>query len=145
MLANGFEEVYHLKGGILKYLETQPVEESMWRGGCFVFDERVAVGHKLEPLDFLLCHACRHPLAPDDRLDETYELGVQCKYCINERSEKERSRARERQKQMKLAERHGIAHLGDRAAIDAARINEEKKQIRAESRASSRLKTNKKQ
>ena len=134
MLAHGFDEVYHLQGGILRYLETQPAEKSMWRGGCFVFDERVAVGADLAPLDYLLCHSCRHPLSPADREDPDYELGVQCKYCVNERSDKERSRARERQKQMRLAEEAGIAHLGDQASVDAARQAEIKKRSREVSR-----------
>lgn len=136
MLAEGFNEVYHLKGGILKYLEEQPEETSLWEGGCFVFDDRVAVGHDLEPLDYLLCHACRQPLAPEDRAHPDYELGVQCGYCVNTRSEAERARARERQKQMQLAREKGVAHLGDAAAEDAklmrARKREEKERQRQE-------------
>lgn len=130
MLAHGFEEVYHLKGGILKYLEECSSEESLWDGGCFVFDERVAVGHDLEPLDYLLCHACRQPLSVEDRAHEDYELGVQCPYCINVRTEKERARARERQKQMVLAQKTGIAHLGDQANEDAAQMALKKKELR---------------
>lgn len=128
MLAHGFEEVYHLKGGILRYLEEQPQEESLWQGGCFVFDDRVAVGHDLKPQDYLLCHACRQPLSPEDRAHPDYELGVQCSYCVNERSEAERERARERQKQMSLAREKGVAHLGDQAALDAEARRAEKKQ-----------------
>ncbi len=128
MLAHGFEQVYHLKGGILKYLEEQPEDESLWEGGCFVFDERVAVGHDLERQDFVLCHACRQPLGPGDRDRPEYELGVQCHHCVGERSEQERARARERQKQMELANATGVAHLGDEAAIDAQRQRELKKE-----------------
>jgi len=130
MLAHGFEEVFHLKGGILRYLEEQPEEESLWEGGCFVFDERVAVGHDLVPQDYLLCHACRQPLAPEDRAHPDYELGVQCPYCKNERTDKERERARERQKQMQLAKEKGLAHLGDAAAVDAQKMRERKKEIK---------------
>lgn len=128
MIAQGFEEVFHLKGGILKYLEEQPAESSLWEGGCFVFDERVAVGHDLVPLDFLLCHACRQPLARKDREHPDYELGVQCAYCKDQRSEVERARARERQKQMQLANERGVSHLGDEAAVDAERLRFMKKQ-----------------
>lgn len=121
MMAHGFEEVYHLKGGILRYLEEQPAEESLWEGGCFVFDERVAVGHDLVPQDFLLCHACRQPLSVEDREHADYELGVQCSYCVNAKSDEERARARERQKQMVLAAEKGLAHLGDEATVAAER------------------------
>lgn len=141
MLAHGFEEVYHLKGGILRYLEEQPEEDSLWEGGCFVFDDRVAVGHDLKPQDFLLCHACRQPLSPEDRAHPDYELGVQCAYCVNERSEAERNRARERQKQMQLAKEQGVAHLGDQAAIDADNRRKTKKQIKEEQRAATTLMT----
>ena len=135
MLAHGFEEVYHLKGGILRYLEEKPEDESLWEGGCFVFDDRVAVGHDLVPLDFLLCHACRQPLAPEDREHPDYELGVQCAYCVNERTDKERERARERQKQMELARAQGVAHLGDAAASDAQKLREKKKEEKDQQRA----------
>lgn len=130
MLAHGFETVYHLKGGILKYLEEQAEEDSLWEGGCFVFDDRVAVGHDLKPLDYLLCHACRQPLSVEDRAHPDYELGVQCPYCVHQRSEKERARARERQKQMQLAREAGLAHLGDAAAEDAEAQRAKKQAIR---------------
>ena len=134
MLAHGFEEVFHLKGGILKYLEEQPEEESLWEGGCFVFDERVAVGHDLVPQDYLLCHACRQPLAPEDRAHPAYELGVQCAYCKDQRTDRERDRARERQKQMQLAKEKGLAHLGDAAAEDAEKMRARKKEIKERQR-----------
>ncbi len=127
MLAHGFEEVFHLKGGILKYLEEQPEEGSLWEGGCFVFDERVAVGHDLVPQDYLLCHACRQPLAAEDRAHPDYELGVQCAYCKDQRTERERERARERQKQMQIAKDKGVAHLGDAAAVDAEKMRARKR------------------
>jgi UPF0176 protein len=110
--AQGVEEVYHLRGGILKYLEEVPEEESLWRGGCFVFDERVAVGHGLGELPFTLCRACRRPLAPEDRARPEYEEGVACHRCVGEYTESDRARFRERQRQVKLAEKRGLAHLG---------------------------------
>jgi UPF0176 protein len=110
--AQGVGEVYHLKGGILKYLEEVPEVESLWRGGCFVFDERVAVGHGLAPLPFSLCRACRRPLAPADRARPEFEEGVSCHRCADEYTDADRARFRERQRQVRLAERRGLAHLG---------------------------------
>ena len=101
--ARGFEEVYHLKGGILKYLETVPEDESLWRGECFVFDERVSVGHGLEPGDYVLCRACGDPVSPEDRESRFYERGVSCPRCHDRYSEDDRERFRERQRQMDAA------------------------------------------
>ncbi len=109
----GVEEVYHLKGGILKYLELVPREQSKWRGDCFVFDERVSVGHGLEPGDHVLCRACRMPLTSDDLASEYYEEGVSCAHCHATRSEEDRDRFRERQHQIELAKARGEKHLGD--------------------------------
>ncbi|MBI1301250.1 MAG: rhodanese-related sulfurtransferase [Alphaproteobacteria bacterium] len=98
MLAHGFENVYHLKGGILKYLETVPAEESKWHGECFVFDKRVAVGHGLEEGSWTICHACREPLSEEETKLDGYEKGVSCHHCVDGLTP-ERSRAlRERQK-----------------------------------------------
>ena len=108
----GFDEVFHLKGGILKYLETVPAKESLWQGACFVFDERVAVGHGLEIEDFSLCHGCREPLSAEDRASPLYEAGVACPHCANQLSEEQRASARERQKQIMLAKARGERHLG---------------------------------
>lgn len=113
--AQGVDEVYHLKGGILKYLEEVPAEESLWDGGCFVFDERVAVGHGLEVLEHELCRACRRPILPEDRTRPEFEEGVQCHLCAGEYSEEDRARFRERQRQVKLAEARGVAHVGAEA------------------------------
>jgi UPF0176 protein len=110
--AQGVEEVYHLHGGILKYLEEVPEEKSLWRGGCFVFDERVAVGHGLRELPFSLCRACRRPVSPEDRQRPEFEEGVACHRCANEYTEADRARFRERHRQVKLAEKRGLAHLG---------------------------------
>ena len=98
--AEGIEDVAHLKGGILKYLETVPQEESLWEGECFVFDERVSVGHGLAPGEHTTCHACRRPLAPADRLRPEYEEGVRCHQCAGEYSEDRREGFRERHRQM---------------------------------------------
>jgi len=110
--AQGVEEVFHLKGGILKYLEDVPEDESLWRGGCFVFDERVAVGHGLAKLPFDLCRACRHPLSAADKADPAFEDGVACPRCIAVHSDADRARFRERQRQIALARARGAAHLG---------------------------------
>ena len=108
----GIDEVYHLKGGILKYLEEVPESESRWNGECFVFDGRVSVGHGLQPGPYDLCHACRRPIAPEDRTRPEFEEGVSCHQCIDEYDEERRARFRERQKQIELARKRGEAHLG---------------------------------
>ena len=110
--AQGVAEVYHLQGGILNYLETVPQAESLWQGGCFVFDERVAVGHGLVPLDYGLCRACRGPVSAADRAHPDYEPGVQCPHCVDRFTAADRARFRERQRQVALAEARGDAHLG---------------------------------
>lgn len=100
LIGQGIEEVYHLKGGILKYLETVPAEESLWRGDCFVFDERVSVGHGLVEGAHILCRACGRPLNEEERNHPAYEKGVQCQHCVDEYTEKDRARFRQRQQQM---------------------------------------------
>ena len=112
----GFEEVYHLKGGILKYLEDIPAEESLWQGECFVFDDRVALKHGLATGDHSLCHACKEPLTPKERQTPEFEEGVSCLHCIGTTSPEQRQRFRERQKQISLARSRGEEHLGDNAA-----------------------------
>jgi UPF0176 protein len=104
MRAQGYENVYHLKGGILKYLENVPEEESLWEGSCFVFDERVAVTHGLRESDEILCRACRNPVTPEEQQSELYEDGVSCPHCFHSRSDEDRVRFRMRHRQM-LAER----------------------------------------
>jgi len=112
MLQQGFESVYHLKGGILKYLELVPEEESLWEGECFVFDERVSVGHGLKKGDYQLCRGCRYPLTSAERQAPQYEEGVSCAHCIDDLSEEKKVRLRERQKQTELAEARHREHLG---------------------------------
>lgn len=113
MLDQGFEEVYHLQGGILKYLETIPEEQSLWQGECFVFDQRVAVKHNLEVGDFDQCYACRHPLSPEEMKSPQYEPGVSCPYCHEKVTEEKRLRLLERQKQIALAKKRGQTHIGE--------------------------------
>ncbi|MFN3225247.1 MAG: rhodanese-related sulfurtransferase [Hyphomicrobiales bacterium] len=100
LIGQGVEEVYHLKGGILKYLETVPAEESLWRGDCFVFDERVSVGQGLVEGPHILCRACGRPLNEDERHHPAFEKGVQCQHCVTEYTDKDRARFRQRQRQM---------------------------------------------
>ncbi len=108
----GIDEVYHLKGGILKYLETVPEAESLWQGECFVFDQRVSVGHGLRPGSLELCYACRRPVNEVERASPLYEEGASCPACHSERSDEQRARYRERHRQEALAERRGQAHVG---------------------------------
>ena len=131
MLAQGFEEVYHLHGGILKYLEAIPADQSSWKGECFVFDERVGVGHGLVEGEAALCRACRYPLTKEDREAKEYIEGVQCIHCCGPEFEKTRAAAAERQKQMELAAARGVAHLGD-DAISAARARTKAKKAKRE-------------
>ena len=112
LLGQGVPEVFHLKGGILKYLEDVPEAESLWQGQCYVFDQRVSVGHGLVPGDYGTCHACRRPVSAEDRARPQYEDGVQCHRCADEYSDADRARFRERMHQMQLAEQRGERHLG---------------------------------
>ncbi|MEO1648790.1 MAG: rhodanese-related sulfurtransferase [Pseudomonadota bacterium] len=111
--SQGVENVLHLKGGILKYLETVPEEESVWQGDCFVFDERVTVRHGLTPGDYTQCRACRMPLSAGDRLSPAYVEGVSCSYCIDKRSDAQREGYAERQRQEELAQQRGTLHVGN--------------------------------
>ena len=107
----GVDEVFHLKGGILKYLENVPKEESLWEGECFVFDRRVAVGHGLEAGHYELCYSCRRPIDDEDKAHSDYEKGVSCSYCIDEFTDEDRSRFRERQRQVMKAHAEGKDHI----------------------------------
>ena len=112
MKKNGFDDVYHLKGGILKYLETQPEKTSLWDGDCFVFDQRVAVGHNLAESDYDQCYACRYPITEADKLRPEYIKGVSCHRCYDNMGDERRARFAERQKQIDLAKKRGEAHIG---------------------------------
>jgi UPF0176 protein len=111
LISQGVEEVFHLKGGILKYLEEVPEEDSTWQGACFVFDGRVSVQHGLREGPHDLCHACRRPILPADRDRAAFEAGVSCHLCIEETSNEDKTRFRERQKQIALAAGRGVHHL----------------------------------
>ena len=111
----GFARVFHLRGGILGYLEQVPPQDSLWEGECFVFDERVTLDHRLQPGSYRLCHACRMPLAPADLQHPAYLPGIRCPHCSGLHSPQRQQRFAEREKQMQLARSRGAAHLGSAA------------------------------
>ncbi|SON52006.1 rhodanese-related sulfurtransferase [Vibrio tapetis] len=119
----GFDEVYHLEGGILKYLEEVPEEQSMWEGDCYVFDGRVAVNHQLEKSGYDVCNACRLPITEDEKQSDQYEKGVSCPKCIDQHSDDQKARFREREKQVSLANQRGETHVGG----DAGKLIEQRK------------------
>jgi UPF0176 protein len=112
MKKQGFDEVYHLKGGILKYLEEVPEEQSLWRGECFVFDNRVAVNHQLEKGQYDQCHGCRHPITDEQKASPKYLKGIACPLCYDRQTPEQRARFAERQKQMELASQRHQVHIG---------------------------------
>ena len=112
MLEKGFKDVYHLKGGILKYLETIDKDKSLWEGECFVFDQRVALTHGLNEGKYDQCYACRHPLSPDEMNSSHYIEGISCPYCYNKLTNKKKTSVVERQKQIELAKLRGEDHIG---------------------------------
>lgn len=135
----GFDQVYHLEGGILKYLEDVPADHSLWEGDCFVFDERVTVNHQLQKGKYDQCNACRMPITEQDRLSEQYQHGVSCPLCFDKTSAQQKSRFAEREKQMQLAQQRGEVHIGgDTAKVIAA--NRAKKQMQSEQQRQSSLK-----
>lgn len=132
MKEQGFEEVYHLEGGILKYLEEVPKEETMWEGECFVFDNRVAVDHDLNKGQYDQCHACRMPITEEEMQSEKYEKGISCPHCFDKVTDEQRERFAERQKQIELAKARGEEHIGSEAKeVIAARQEEKRKQKEA--------------
>ena len=116
--AEGIDDVYHLEGGILRYLENIPEAESKWQGECFVFDERVSVKHGLELGEMELCHACRRPISQDDKASAHFIEGVACPACYAERTDEDRARFAERQKQIALAKKRGKQHIGVNPRLD---------------------------
>ncbi|MGR9114587.1 MAG: oxygen-dependent tRNA uridine(34) hydroxylase TrhO [Gammaproteobacteria bacterium] len=112
----GFEEVYHLRGGILKYLEEVPEQESLWQGECFVFDERVTVNQRLEQGNYDQCNACRLPITETDKASDKYQQGVSCPHCYDKITAEQKYRFREREKQIALAKKRGEVHMGAEAA-----------------------------
>lgn len=113
MVEHGFEQVYHLQGGILKYLEKIPAAESLWEGECFVFDQRISVAHGLKVGEYGQCHGCRHPVSPEEKTSIQFVEGVSCPHCFSTQSEEKRARFAERQKQTELALKRGRVHLGE--------------------------------
>ena len=127
--SQGFDEVYHLHGGILKYLEEVDEKDSLWDGECFVFDDRVAVKHNLERGQYDQCHACRYPITDVDKLHEHFEKGVSCPRCFGTKGDNQVSRYREREKQMQLARARGEAHIGDDATQVLLRKTKKKSKV----------------
>lgn len=117
--SKGFDEAYHLRGGILKYLETVPEKESLWQGECFVFDQRVSVKHGLEEGTYDMCHACRMPLTNEQKESPLYKPGVSCPLCHDQQTSRQHERFSERQKQMTLANARGTRHIA--ADVEGAR------------------------
>lgn len=122
----GFDEVYHLEGGILQYLEDIPQEQSLWEGDCFVFDNRVAVNHDLEKSIYDQCYACRLPITENDKLAPEFEAGVSCPKCAGTHSDEQIARFREREKQVALAEARNEAHVGSDARIAMTQRRQDK-------------------
>jgi len=123
----GFEAVYHLRGGILKYLEEVPEWDSRWQGECFVFDDRVTVDHGLNEGSYDQCHACRLPITEQDKKHPMYKRGVSCARCFDRYTDEDRVRFQEREKQVRLAERRGTAHLGPESlTMPKKKISKEK-------------------
>ena len=121
--SKGFENVFHLQGGILKYLEEIKEDESLWEGECFVFDDRVAVKHNLELGKYDQCHACRFPITDEDKEHPHYEKGASCPRCYGTKNSSQVSRYREREKQVQLAKSRGESHIGDDASKVIAKNN----------------------
>lgn len=127
MKEQGFEEVYHLEGGILKYLEEVPKDQTLWQGECFVFDNRVAVDHDLKRGSYDQCHACRMPITEQEKNLDSYQEGLSCHHCYGILSEEQKQRFAQRQKQVQLAKARGEEHIGSAAQQDTERRRAEKK------------------
>ena len=125
----GFDEVYHLEGGILKYLETVPPSDSLWQGECFVFDERVSVGHGLQVGTLELCRSCRHPVGDVERASRFYEKGISCPRCFDAKTPEQKKGFAERQRQVELARQRGTAHVGAKMPRNLSRNSSQSSQI----------------
>jgi len=112
LMEQGFEDVFHLQGGILKYLEEIPEDETMWQGECFVFDNRVAVNHDLEKGQYQQCFACRYPITQEEMQSDKYQEGISCPHCFDKVTEQQKQRFAEREKQILLAKKRGEEHIG---------------------------------
>ncbi len=130
----GFEEVYHLEGGILKYLEEVPEEDTMWQGECFVFDNRVTVNHQLEKGQYDQCHACRLPITKEEQTSDKYLEGISCPHCFDKHTPDQRQRFEERQRQMELSQQRGEGHLG----ADAIETIAQRRQAKADKKQAQR-------
>ncbi len=138
----GFEQVFHLQGGILKYLEEIPEEESLWQGECFVFDDRVAVNHSLEKGQYKQCHACRMPITDLDIKSGKYERGVSCPHCYDKVSPERKARFKERQKQVDLASKKGEQHIGSEVRSIAEHRRQSKIKAKLADREASEARSN---
>jgi len=130
MKQQGFEEVYHLKGGILKYLEEVPKESTSWQGECFVFDDRVTVDHDLKPGQYDQCNACRMPITKQEQQSDQYQQGVSCPHCFDKTSDEQKARYLERERQIQLAKMRGEEHIGGDAEKFLNQRREQKKRQR---------------
>jgi len=130
----GFDEVYHLEGGVLKYLEEVPEEETMWQGECFVFDNRVSVNHQLEKGQYDQCHGCRLPITEEDKKSDKYMQGVSCHHCHDSLSEEQKARFLEREKQIRLSKERGQAHIGSDALTQLEENRAKKQAIKQQQR-----------
>jgi UPF0176 protein len=133
----GFDEVYHLEGGILKYLEDVPKDDTLWEGECFVFDERVTVNHDLEKGIYEQCNACRMPITIEEQQSDKYQHGVSCPHCFDKTSESQKARFAEREKQMALAQERGQAHIGADSAQTIAERRRQKQSHKEQQRQAS--------
>lgn len=138
MKEQGFDEVYHLKGGILKYLEEVDQAESLWQGECFVFDDRVTVNHQLQKGDYDQCHACRLPITELDKQSEHYQPGVSCHRCYDKVTDEQRARFAERERQLQLAKQRGEAHMGGDAVESIERRRQAKRQEKQRQQAAAK-------
>ncbi|MBT8113984.1 MAG: rhodanese-related sulfurtransferase [Arenicella sp.] len=126
MKQEGFNDVFHLKGGILNYLQAVNQSDSLWRGDCFVFDDRVAVTHSLQKGQYDQCHACRYPITEEDKNSTHYIAGVSCPRCFDTLSEQQKTRFAEREKQVQLAKQRGEPHIGS----DTRKYAEKNRQLK---------------
>jgi len=133
----GYDEVYHLEGGILKYLEDVPKEETLWEGECFVFDNRVSVNHDLDKGLYDQCHACRMPITEEEKQHEKYQKGVSCHHCFDSQTPEQRKRYSERQRQIQIAQQRGEAHIGSDVVDAVAKHKAEKQRKREKSQQQS--------
>lgn len=130
----GFDQVYHLQGGILRYLEQIEEEASLWEGECFVFDDRVTVDQQLEKGQYDQCHACRMPISEQDKRSNAYVQGLSCPHCIDKQTDTQRMRFREREKQVQLAKQRGESHIGAGAVAAQEKNTPAKKALKNRTR-----------